>query len=286
MYKIFTLLFALLLSFVLFANEPADTTYWKSAGNYGINFTQVSLTNWASGGQNSIAGVTKLNYSASYKKENISWDNRIDLGYGLSKVEGLVIQKNEDIIDLQSKLGVRASEKWNYSASLSFISQFAPGYSDATNTIKTSNFFAPAHLVVSLGMDYKPTDWFAMMISPAAGKLTIVNDPDIDATNYGLASSDDNFRIEMGASLKALFSKEIFTNVSLSSELGLFSNYFENPENVDVDWKVAFNLKINDYLSAQIDTRLLYDADIKDPVDNVAKVQFKQMLGVGLNFKF
>jgi hypothetical protein len=286
MRKFILLITILTLKSVLNANEPADTTYWKTDGSYAINFTQVSLTNWASGGQNSVAGVTKLQYSAKYSKGNIQWDNLIDLGYGLSKIEGLVTQKNEDIIDLQSKLGIKASEKWNYSASLGFKSQFAPGYSDANNTVKTSNLLAPANITMSLGMDYKPASWFSLMLSPAAGKLTIVNDPDIDASNYGLASSDATTRFEAGASLKALLNSEIFKNVNLSSELGLFSNYFDNPENIDIDWKVAINMKINDYLSAQIDTRLIYDENIKDPTDGLAKVQFKQMLGIGLNFKF
>lgn len=274
------------ISLMNIAQEPAETSTWTKGGNYSFNFTQVSLTNWSAGGQNSVSGVTKLKLFANYKKGNTSWDNLIDLGYGLSKVEGLVIQKNEDIIDLQSKLGIRANEKWNYSASLAFKSQFASGYSDATNTLKTSSLFAPAFMTMALGADYKPNDKLSIMLAPAAGKLTIVSDKDIDATTYGLTSSDATTRIEIGASIKALLNTPLAENVGLTSELGLFSNYFNNPQNIDVDWKVGINLKINDFLSAQIDTRLLYDADIIDPVDNEAKIQFKELLGIGLNFKF
>ena len=281
---LFILLFAVTIIHAK-AQTPADTTYWKKGGNYNLNFTQVSLTNWAAGGQNSIAGVTKLHFFANYKKANTSWDNIIDLGYGLSKVEDLV-QKNEDIIDLQSKLGVKASKKWNYSVALAFKSQFAPGYSDAENTIKTSGLFSPAYLTMAVGMDYKPSDKFSLMLSPVTGKLTLVTDDEIDARNYGLATSDATTRMELGASLKALFNTNIVKNVGLTSALGLFSNYLDNPQNVDVDLKVGINMKINDYLSAQIDTRILYDADVKDPEDGKAKIQFKELLGIGLNFKF
>ena len=286
MKKLFLLFLAAGFISALRAQTPSDTTiYWEKGGSYTINLTQVSLTNWAAGGQNSISGVTKLQLFANYKKDNTSWDNSIELGYGLSKVEDLATQKNEDIIDLQSKLGIKASGKWNYSASLAFKSQFAPGYSDAANTIKTSNLFAPAYLTLALGMDYKPSKVFSLMLSPASGKLTIVADEDIDALNYGLSTSDATTRLELGASLNALLKTPVVKNVGLTSELSLFSNYLDNPQNVDVDWKAGITMKINDYLSAQIDTRLVYDADILDE-NGDAKVQFKELLGVGLNIKF
>ncbi|HKK81497.1 MAG TPA: DUF3078 domain-containing protein, partial [Prolixibacteraceae bacterium] len=205
------------------------------------------------------------------------------VGYGLSKIEGQTLQKSEDIIDLQSKLGIKASENWFYSASLAFKSQFAPGYSDAMNENKTSNLFAPADLLLALGMDYKPNDKFSAMIAPATGKMTIVADDEIDETAYGLDEGTTT-RLELGASIKAMLKVEVLKNVGLTSELGLFSNYLNNPQNVDVDWKVGVNMKINDYLSASIDTRMIYDDDIK--IDGSPKIQFKEIMGIGFNVKF
>jgi len=79
-------------------------------------------------------------------------------------------------------------------------------------------------------------------------------------------------------------------NVSLNSTLGLFSNYLENPQNIDVNWNVFILMKINDFLSANLTTQLIYDDDIKtsDKDGNVkgAKVQFKEVFGVGLTYKF
>ena len=282
------LLFFLLLTGSILTAKPqekADATFWQKGGIYNFNFTQVSLTNWAAGGQNSIAGVTKLHVFANYLKGNTSWDNVIDLGYGLSKIED-VVQKNEDIIDLQSKLGIKASKAWFYSASLTFKSQFAPGYGDAEKTLKTSGLLSPAYVTLAVGMDYKPSKQFSLLLSPVTGKLTIVADKEIDATKYGLSTSDASTRMELGASLKALFNTQLVKNVGLLSELGLFSNYLDQPQNVDVDLKIGLNMKINDYLSAQIDTRILYDADVIGPEDDKAKIQFKELLGIGLNLKF
>ncbi|HPR33533.1 MAG TPA: DUF3078 domain-containing protein [Prolixibacteraceae bacterium] len=284
MKKSLILLLAFFAAVGLSAQEKPDTTYWKKGGNFSINFTQVSFTNWAAGGMNAVSGVAKLNYFANYAKGNTSWDNLLDLGYGLSSVEGIPLKKNEDRIDFQSKLGIKATPKWFYSGLLSFKSQFAPGYSDPDNTVKVSNLFAPAYLMLALGMDYKPSDKLSFMLSPVTGKLTVVSDPDLSGS-YGVAAGETT-RMELGGLLKAAINTEILKNVALLSELGLFTNYLDRPENVDVNWKLTLNMKINDYLSAQLNTELLYDADILDPVDQVAKVQFKELLGIGLSFKF
>ncbi|MDA3928763.1 MAG: DUF3078 domain-containing protein [Prolixibacteraceae bacterium] len=286
MYKISILVLLIIIVNPLFSQENSDTTYWKKSGDFAINFSQVSFTNWAAGGQNAVAGVSKLNYTAKYLKGNMAWDNLLNVGYGLSKVEGLEIQKSEDIIDLQSKLGIKASEKWFYSASLAFLSQFAPGYSDASNTLKISNLFAPASLNLAIGMDYKASDKFSVLLAPLTGKMTMIFDEDIDATNYGLEAAGATTRLELGASIKAMLKTKIVKNVEFASELGLFSNYLDNPQNIDVDWKVGITMKINEFLSAKVDTRLLYDADILDPVDQTAKIQFMELLGIGLNLTF
>lgn len=266
------------------AQEAADTTYWKKGGNYALNFTQVSFTNWAAGGQNAIAGATKLKVFANYNRANASWENVLNMGYGLSKVQGLVLQKNDDLIDFQSKLGIKASEKWYYSGLFSLKSQFAPGYSDATNAIKISNFFAPAYLTLAFGMDYKPSDKFSLVLSPLSGKLTIVNDKNLDGM-FGVEAGKTS-RMELGASLNTNFTQEIFKNVGFVTNLGLFTNYLDRPENIDVDWKLGLNMKVNSFLSANINTHLLYDADILDPIDQKAKIQFKELLGIGFNITF
>jgi hypothetical protein len=133
-------------------------------------------------------------------------------------------------------------------------------------------------------MDYKPTDYFSVMLSPLTGKITFVVDKYFEGM-FGLEKGE-MFRAEIGSCLKSNFNRTIVKNVNLSNEIGLFSNYLNKPQNIDVDWKVSINMRINNFLSTSINTQLLYDSDIIDPVDNKAKIQFKELLGLGLNFKF
>jgi hypothetical protein len=57
--------------------------YWDRGGFIGLNFNQVSLTNWAQGGESSVSGTSILTMFLDYKDEAQVWDNLLDLAYGL-----------------------------------------------------------------------------------------------------------------------------------------------------------------------------------------------------------
>ena len=54
--------------------EPKKEIFWKTGGNYNLNFQQVTLTNWAAGGTGSFAINTGMTLFANYKKESKVWD--------------------------------------------------------------------------------------------------------------------------------------------------------------------------------------------------------------------
>ena len=91
------------------------------------------------------------------------------------------------------------------------------------------------------------------------------------------------------------FKKEIVKNVELDTKLNLFSNYLEEPGNIDVNWDLLLNMKVNEWLSASLICNLIYDHDIDIAVDDNndgviegsgPRTQFKEVLGVGINMKF
>ena len=263
------------------AQETAAVdTSWKTGGIIGLNFTQVSLSNWAAGGQNSISGIALFNYYANYNKGKNIWDNSIDLGYGLTQNGDADPIKSEDKIDLATKYGRYAFKHWYYSALLGFKSQFTPGYNYPDDSTKISNFMAPAYITLALGMDYKPNDNFSVMIAPVTGRIIIVNDQDLaDAGAYGVDPAEYNelfekvkdgekMRTEFGASIRALYKKDIIENVNLQTKLELFSNYLEDPQNIDVNWEVLISMKVNKYITATLATQLIYDDNTIIAVDN------------------
>jgi hypothetical protein len=283
--------------FSCMAQSQVKDTIWRTGGVFSLNMAQSSFTNWAAGGQNSLSFNGLINLTANYKKNKSAWDNALILGYGQMFIKGGTpdLTKTDDRIDFQSKYGIKASEKWYYSALMSFKTQMAPGYNYPNTENKISDFLAPAYLIFSLGMDYKPKPEFSAFLSPLTSKNTIVNDQVLsDAGAFGVEPGK-KFRSEVGAYANLIYKKdEILKNVNFATRLELFSNYLHNPQNVDVSWETFLILKVNKFLSATVNTLLVYDDDVLIKVGEGTegepimgkRTQFKEVIGVGFTYKF
>jgi len=270
---------------------------WKYGGMFSLNFAQTSLTNWSAGGQNSIAINSMANLFANYKKGNSSWENYLNLGYGILKQgKKANFMKTDDKIEFVSKYGKKASKSWYYSGLLSFNSQFTAGYNYPDDSTIISNFLAPGYVLGAIGMDYKPNKNFSAFIAPLTSKITIVNDKILsDAGAFGV-DTGSVVRTEFGGYVRIFYKKDITKNILFQTKLDLFSNYLHNPQNIDINWENLINIKLNKFLSAVITTTLIYDDDIAIGIDDNndgtidkqvnSKIQFKEVLGIGLSYKF
>ena len=307
MRKHFLLTLALLMGIAAMAQEaetPAKDSHWSHSGNVGLNFAQSSYTNWAAGGQNALNWLGTFNYKINYAKDNFKWDNTLNvaLGYSYFSFKQKPV-KTDDILEFTSLAGLKATEKLNYSLEFAFRSQSAYGFNyELDSTQYISKFLAPAYISLGLGMEWKPNEHFSVNFAPITGRLTIVNDDylasigaygvnELDANDLTLHAKGDKVKFEFGARLAAKMKYTIIQNVDFESKLELFSNYLNHPEHIDVDWQNLFVLKVNDWLNCNFGTHMIYDYDIPfyDEVTgdkiNGSKIQFKEVLSVGLMFK-
>lgn len=262
----------------------------------GLNFSQVYLSNWAAGGENSMSSTALVSLFGNRAEGVSTWDNTLDLAYGMLWQGDQTGIKTDDKVDFSSKYGRLMKGDIYYSALFNFRTQFAPGYQDpfADDLVRISDFLAPAFSLAALGLDYKPSDKFTVFLSPLTAKMTIVNDTAL-SVNYGLKTGE-TFRAELGGYLKVQFKADLAENVALMTKVDLFSNYVNNPSNIDVNWETLISMKINQYMSATISTQLIYDHDIaiartpeylaqtgigKGPI-----TQFKEVLAIGFSYKF
>ncbi|MFW5820722.1 MAG: DUF3078 domain-containing protein [Bacteroidota bacterium] len=270
--------------------EPVDTT-WKFGGIGTFTMSQVALYQWAAGGEPSLSAAAMLNIFLNYNKDNVSWENNLDLGYGLikqGKGDDALTKKSNDRIEFSSQYGLKASGRWYYSALVNFRTQFAEGYDYPNDSVMISDFFAPAYLTASIGMEYKPLNNLQFYISPLAGKFTFVmNDSLSNIGKFGV-DPGNKFRAELGGFLKVAYSLNIMENVDLSSNVTFFSNYLENPEDIDVNAEFLLSMTINEFLSANINTMLIWDKDVVVQQDNgdQGSLQLKEVFGLGLSYKF
>ncbi len=293
MKKLFISAFALLASVALWAEEPTvEPSPWTMAGSAGVTGSQMTLTNWAKGGDPSVAADFQFNYSVDYKKNSVLWQNRLELAYGLNRTESNGTRKTNDKIYLSSSYGQKVYDNLYISALLKFNTQFAAGYDyavvdEATGGYKqTSGFMAPAYFSGGLGVEWKPKAWLSVNASPATWKATVV---EVEALRPIYGMDDRTTRHEFGGNVKIEAQGTIWGDLSGYTRLNLFSNFLENPQNVDVDWTMRLDLKINKWLSANINLQMIYDDDINIPQpDGKAYpcLQVQEVAGVGFLVKF
>ncbi len=274
--------------------DPKDTTTktWKLGGHFNLNVNQGTLSNWSAGGDKfSFSLNAYLNVFAFYKKNKHSWDNNLDLGYGIVNTTSLGSRKASDRIDLLSKYGYAISPKWNAAALFNTRTQFANGfaYSKTAAGLDTSNIisktFAPAYILLSLGFDYKPKDNFSLFMSPLTERWVVVTDAAL-AANFGVLPGKKS-RNELGAFLSANYTAKLGSNFVYKTKLDMFSNYKQNPQNIDIFWTNALTAKLTKYINFSFNLDMIYDDDTKNvnPAKGPAP-QWLQLMGVGFAYNF
>jgi hypothetical protein len=306
-----------------FAGQPVETyndtikvqpkeKLWKFTAITNMNFNQISFSNWAAGGENAFSGTASFLPCLIYKKKSLTFENTGVFSYGMidSKDKGLM--KMEDRLEMNSMLNYKAVKYWNYSLLFNLKSQFAPGYNYPDRINEVSNFFAPGYLTLSLGMDYQPTKYFSLFMSPASGKFTFVLDqrladlgafgvrPALKDTAGNIISHGEPIKPELGISINAKVKYEIMKNIIVDSRVVLYDNYMDeninDRWNVDMDFETNINFVINSVFSTNFNTRLLYDDNILVPlygmvngsrvqVGSGPRLQAKEAFGIGMIMK-
>lgn len=299
MKRILLLLTLLTASLAGFSQTTAkDTTKkdtaWKIHGQNTFLINQSSFTHWAAGGANAFAANLVFDYDFNYKKDKWSWDNKVIVGYGLSKQAGTGWRKNDDRIILNSLAGYKAAQYWLYTFYANFQTQFTKGYNynaDNTRTLISAPF-APAYLTFGPGFAYKKSDNFRVNISPAAARITMVsNDSLSNAGSFGVTPGDKSL-FEFGASLDGYLKFNIATNITFENALKLYSNYLKQPGNIYADYTGNIFMKVNKLVTVNFGVELISDPNAKIPVTENgitaehSLLQVKQIFGAGLTYKF
>ena len=269
------------LSFSSFAQdeEEGPKEGWSKTGNISLLFNQSSFSNWVAGGKNNISGTLGVNYDFNYLKGDITWDNKIIIAYGLTKLKGEDQQKTDDRLDINSVLGKKAKGYWYYSLFFNAKTQMDVGYNPDTG-IEVSHGFSPLYLQFGPGMLWKKNDNLKVNIAPATARLIIVDDHfTAFGESFGIEQGETT-RFEFGIAIGAYYKLNLMKNISMENILNLYTNYLEDPQNVDLDYTMNLVMKVNDYISANLSFQTIYD-------DNAYQgFQTREVFGLGVSYGF
>lgn len=293
MRKINFLLIFFLISFSVLAQEEEkeSTDGWTKGGNVSLLFSQSAFnSDWQGGGTSNYTGDLHVDYGISYKKGRLTWNNSFLGEYGLTKLKGdEFTRKTNDKIEIASVLGYKVAEdsKWSYSFFADFRTQFGKGfeYDDDNDTRhETTRFMSPGYLKFGPGMLYDNGKILQVNISPATARLVFVDSKFttipgyVEGSYYGM-DEGESMRFEFGASVDASSLLTLSENIELKQKLSLFSDYLDNPQNINLDYTLRLDMKINKFLTTNFTFQAIYEDKA------VSAFQIREVLGVGFNYK-
>ncbi|MFB6098673.1 MAG: DUF3078 domain-containing protein, partial [Salinibacter sp.] len=217
--------------------------------------------------------------------------HEIRLALGFLDQEGREIRKSEDLIRLHSGLQFQGNgffKRFNPTLATNLRTQFASGFNYSENPYKkphpragekppvqTSSFFSPATVTESLGLTYEPITPLSLLLG-AASKQTIVLERDFRVL-YGL-DEDKTVRTEAGGQFVANLNYGLAENVQYQSELNLFFAVSQLNNPPDVIWQNAVNLRVNSWLTTDLQFVALFDKD------TTRALQLKEVISIGVTF--
>lgn len=292
--------------------EVDSAKHWKFTGMVGLNASQTALFNWAAGGDNNITGFLYANMTLSYKKNKWTWDSNLDteLGETFSSALNPQWRKANDKINFTTKGGFQMHPKFYLTLLGSFRSQYRPGYNylndEEGNKELISKWISPSYTDLALGIEYRPNDIFTVGVFPLAGRMTTCKEESL-RPNYGLSQREDGtykpVMLNMGLRINGGINYTLVKNLKIISTVTLFTPYTARLHdkvngqpfgNFDVDWDFAISYSFLKVLNVSLMTSLKYYDKVM--IDGPAwrnysegpraRVQFKEVIGLGIGYSF
>lgn len=269
-----------------------EKRHWLHVFNTGIHFSQAYVSpNWYQGGNNYLALLFNFLWDVNLNQvfhPNLMFQNTVSYKLSLNSNPKEQLHRyniSEDIFQWNLKAGVKAFQKWFYSFTLQFKTQFLVNY-PADSWTRTASFLSPSDFNIGLGMTYSTTNKkntlkFAASISPISYNLRTCIDPRVDHAQFNIKPGH-KFHNEIGSTAELTLDWKWASNITYRSRLFLFSNY----EYFLSDWENTISFNINRFLSTQIYVHLRYDTSSDASINRWRHLMLKEILSFGFTYAF
>lgn len=274
--------------------EPPPLTEeegWRRALTGQLTFSQAAYRHWQEGGLDALAFAAGTQGRFARLTGALQQTHDARLAFGVVKQDTLDLRKAVDVVRYAFDLQHTGFGAFRPTLATELRTQFAAGFDYDPSPeqyptlvvapgerLKVSDAFAPAFWTQSLGVTYDPGRWFTVRLGLGV-KETIVAIERLRPV-YGNAPGEA-VRVQAGLDALAEAQRELFENVLWTSRLGLFQAFTAFDGGApDVAFENLLQLKVNDWLSTNLELVSLYDRDVLD------EVQLKEVLSVGVSISF
>lgn len=265
---------------------------WIHAFDASLQFSQSYLSeNWYQGGTKNVNMISSVNYSLRLNQNlhpKLLYELSVQYKLGMNSAPDDELRDysiNEDLFQLNTKFGLKATKKFYYSMNLQFKTQLLQNFKTNTWDLAAS-FLTPGELNAGIGMTYstkntRETVLFDASVSPLSYNMKICRDlKRMDPTLYGI-SEGKHLGHEIGSSGECKVTWNMSRNITLSSRIFMFSDY----SYLQGDWETNIDFMINKFLSTRVYAHLRYD-DSSTWDKDWRYWQFKEIFSFGLQYRF
>ncbi|MCK5782598.1 MAG: DUF3078 domain-containing protein [Flavobacteriales bacterium] len=271
-----------------------DTSYWNSETKAEILFSENYYKDWNAGGDNFINGLFKFDWHAIYNKGNVKWDNILKVEYGMNRQEDRDARKTNDLFEYNGNYGYKVVEKWYASTQLRFTTQFSEGYDykDDGNHVLKSSFFAPAKIFFGGGAKFTRNDDFYIYMSPFTANMTFVFNDSL-AKKGDINKNGEMFYNKIGPWVDVFWKYNFYRDYYFVNKISVYSDYVHQFGSIDYfDWQLDVSVPLHKYFTLSFGFQMKYEKDVLFDVpgsttgEKETRIQFKQVLGIGLKYIF
>jgi uncharacterized protein YceK len=290
---------------------------WSGKAGIGIDLGQlININPYVGSGSDRLGLGGAINYKANYQKGLFSWKNDFLLNFTVQRVgsgtisdssnQKIPFEKALDMFVINSNLAysVKEGSPWAYSLDLGLRTQLLKSYIDATSkkiylkelnidpyhTSLVSKLFSPALITLAPGIKYSKSK-YQFFLSPVAGQILIISNQNIanlgvhgTKLKEGSTTEYETSKFSLGALAKASYTNTYFEKLNVSSELSLYSDYLDNPQNIDVIWTNSFGIEIIKGLNLGLHLDLYYDDDKTNNISDSNAIGGISGTGKRINF--
>jgi hypothetical protein len=278
-----SIIFFVFIIFQFFSNElfcqtdSSKLNQWTPKAITGINVSQVSLTNWTQGGDNTFTWTLFGNFGLSYKGEMWSYRNTFKFAFGRTKLGSQDFRTNDNELFIESVISKNIGWAVDPFFSNTIRSPITTGFSYKTKTpIRIADFFDPGYITQSLGFTYDKVKGFKTRFGLAVQEV-FTNRQRQFSDNLNSKDRLEAFKLETGIETVTSVELQIDTNILLKSSLRLFTR-FESLKVWDVRWDNSIVAKVNNYLNANLSVLVVHE------IKQSLRTQVKEALQLGLSY--
>lgn len=267
--------------------------HWLKNFDASLQFSQAYVSpNWYQGGNSNLNAILNVLYDVKLNPAfhpNLIFETSVQYKLGINNAPDDTVHSyniSEDLLQVNSKIGLKAAKRWYYSMNVQFKTQLLNNYRTNSNDLAAA-FLSPGELNLGLGMTYnyenpKKTRVFTAALSPLSYNLKMCTNSRLDPVAFGMEEGKRTLS-QYGSSAELTFRWKLAFNIEYFSRMFIFTNY----EYVQSDWENTINFNINRFLTTRIFAHLRYQSDAERmPDTNWYKWQFKEILSIGFSYRF